>query len=409
MTYIYIIRYLYVSIDMDTGKSRLHLELCSDSTERSRRTWHEVARFWDAVVSLNMREYAAVISRARRNWGYRPLRVRKMATNVHVELARTRDSLSRKQSHVALLPHLVGTMTRAARVRFAMYCSVTVLLLPVFWIILFFRSPSVVQGISLGMATSFLFVTGRWDLLSYWLRYISIAMLFTSAIYRAEWWLCLLTFTFLLVMWRLVRRAARIAVVQMDFPMRGGAFYIAQGGATSLSNRHHQSRSQHFALDIVTLNWLGARARGIYPSRLEWYRVFGQHVYSPCAGVVVATRSDLPDLPPSQVDEIQLAGNHILIKEDRTGIYVGLAHLMKGSVTIKLGQHVKAGERVARVGNSGNTTEPHLHIHAKRGGNPQSMLDGEGVPICFRGRWLIRNSVFIIRDETSATSRPAIM
>ncbi|MGI9182408.1 MAG: hypothetical protein ACR2H9_18165 [Longimicrobiaceae bacterium] len=48
---------------------------------------------------------------------------------------------------------------------------------------------------------------------------------------------------------------------------------------------------------------------------------------------------------------------------------------------------------LGRVGNSGNTTQPHLHIHGERGGTATSILDGEGVPIRFDGHFLVRNSL----------------
>jgi murein DD-endopeptidase MepM/ murein hydrolase activator NlpD len=92
------------------------------------------------------------------------------------------------------------------------------------------------------------------------------------------------------------------------------------------------------------------------------------------------------------MDKKNVAGNHIVIRCDDSEVYVGLAHLMQGSVLVKAGDRVTVGQALARVGNSGNTSEPHLHIHAKRGGEPESMLD-EGVPMRFGGRWLIRNSV----------------
>lgn len=67
--------------------------------------------------------------------------------------------------------------------------------------------------------------------------------------------------------------------------------------------------------------------------------------------------------------------------------------LAQGSVLVRPGERVIVGQPRAQVGNSGNTTEPHLHIHAKRDGWPDSMLDGEGVATRFAGKWLIRNSI----------------
>jgi murein DD-endopeptidase MepM/ murein hydrolase activator NlpD len=65
-----------------------------------------------------------------------------------------------------------------------------------------------------------------------------------------------------------------------------------------------------------------------------------------------------------------------------------LAHLQHGSVAVATGDPVTVGDPIGRVGNSGNTTEPHLHIHAF---DPRT---GEGVPIRFDGGAPLRNRVF---------------
>jgi hypothetical protein len=76
------------------------------------------------------------------------------------------------------------------------------------------------------------------------------------------------------------------------------------------------------------------------------------------------------------------------------GVEVVLAHLRSGSVAVAEGERVTVGDVLGRVGNSGNTTQPHLHIHAERGGLPGEILDGQGVPITFGGRFLVRNALF---------------
>jgi hypothetical protein len=157
------------------------------------------------------------------------------------------------------------------------------------------------------------------------------------------------------------------------------------------NQRHHASPSQKYALDIVRLNGVGSRAAGVYPSRLDRYAIFGSGVCSPCAGVVAEVVGDLPDLEPGHMDRCNLAGNYVMIKHDDADISVILAHLMRNSLTVQPGDRVRAGQLLGKVGNSGNTSEPHLHIHAKRGGT--SVIDGVGVPIRFDGRWLARNSV----------------
>jgi len=95
------------------------------------------------------------------------------------------------------------------------------------------------------------------------------------------------------------------------------------------------------------------------------------------------------------------AGNYIMIRCANTDTFVGLVHLAQSSIGVRPGDVVTIGQPLAQVGNSGYTSEPHLHIHAKRG----SMLDGEGIAIRFDGEWLIRNSVV----RTAARNQHAII
>ncbi|MEZ7171746.1 M23 family metallopeptidase [Sporosarcina sp. OR05] len=62
-----------------------------------------------------------------------------------------------------------------------------------------------------------------------------------------------------------------------------------------------------------------------------------------------------------------------------------MAHMKEGSVAVAKGDTVTTGQLLGKVGNSGNTSEPHLHIHAE--------LDGKGVPLTFDGRFLVRNQL----------------
>jgi hypothetical protein len=183
-------------------------------------------------------------------------------------------------------------------------------------------------------------------------------------------------------------------VLEFEFPLHGGTFYVAQGGGFRLLNYHRKSsRSQRFAVDIVKLQRWGTRAAGIYPRRLEAYGIFGELVYSPCAGVVANTVNDLPELKPGETDRKNAAGNCVFLRADGSDVYVLLAHLLRGSVLVRPGDHVLAGQPLAKVGNSGNTSEPHLHIHAQCAGQRETDSEWEGVPMRFGGRWLVRNDL----------------
>ena len=69
-----------------------------------------------------------------------------------------------------------------------------------------------------------------------------------------------------------------------------------------------------------------------------------------------------------------------------------LAHIKKGSFKIKQGDAIAKGQPLAEVGNSGNTSEPHLHIHALLKNTGDYLFTGEGIPMTFNGRFLVQNS-----------------
>ena len=71
--------------------------------------------------------------------------------------------------------------------------------------------------------------------------------------------------------------------------------------------------------------------------------------------------------------------------------WIVLGHLQRGSVAVQAGQVMEPGHVLGRVGNRGNTGEPHLHVHAQRPGSTIAPLSGEPVPIRLGGRYLVRN------------------
>jgi murein DD-endopeptidase MepM/ murein hydrolase activator NlpD len=95
-------------------------------------------------------------------------------------------------------------------------------------------------------------------------------------------------------------------------------------------------------------------------------------------------------MTPPVADREHMAGNHVILECD--GIHVVLAHLRKGSTCVAAGDTVAAGALLGEVGNSGNTAEPHLHIHAQRPGTEAEPLSGDPLPIRLDGRSLARNA-----------------
>lgn len=79
-----------------------------------------------------------------------------------------------------------------------------------------------------------------------------------------------------------------------------------------------------------------------------------------------------------------LAGNHVILRSGHGGgaVFVALCHLRRGSIAVRPGQAVRIGERLADCGNSGNSTEPHLHLQAMSAPDPTS---ARAVPFTFPG------------------------
>lgn len=260
-----------------------------------------------------------------------------------------------------------------------------------------------------GAYVAYLYVAGSWAFLSYYLRYLwpLVFLAVTAASYRRlrgrlrprrsdlrrTWsdWLVAAVFATLLVA-SLPGYRYGDTPVELAFPLGEGRYYVGQGGNSPVVNYHNTHPSQKYALDIVALNAAGMRAAGLYPTDPGLYVIFGTPVYSPCDGTVTAAVDGLPDLKPPARDPEHIAGNHIIVRCG--GVNVVLAHLQQGSVAVEVGDRVSVGRFLARVGNSGNTTEPHLHVHAVRSDTPDS-IEGEAVPVLFDGRFPVRNSVFV--------------
>lgn len=175
--------------------------------------------------------------------------------------------------------------------------------------------------------------------------------------------------------------------IDLEMPLKDGIYYVGQGGANAQVNGHRSVLAQQYAMDILELNTFGVRASGITPKQLEKYHIYGEAIYSPCNGKVMEIRNTMEDLIPPDSDPVLPEGNFVSLTCDDFAeeIIVYLAHMQEGSVEVEPGMQVSPQDVIGKVGNSGNTTEPHLHIHAE--------LDGVGVPIHFHDRFTVRNSL----------------
>lgn len=188
--------------------------------------------------------------------------------------------------------------------------------------------------------------------------------------------------------------------LRLTFPLQNGTYHIGHGGSSKAVNHHFGVLAQKYALDILKVNQWGIRAKGLLPTDLNAYEIFGDKVFAPCAGEVTSVEADLVDNTPPQMDSKNLLGNHVTLFCQ--GYSVLLAHLKKGSVRVRVGDEVAIGAYLADVGNTGNTSEPHLHIHAVKGNHTtkeEIAKTAEGVPLLFDGKFLIRNDRVTYLEE----------
>lgn len=181
--------------------------------------------------------------------------------------------------------------------------------------------------------------------------------------------------------------------VDLMSPLRNNQYIVLNGGSSPFINGHFRVSPQNYALDIVGLNSLGMRASSFDGgSDLNDYVIYGDSVYSPCDGTVVIAVDEYDDLIPPTTDTEHLAGNHILIECD--GVEILLAHLKNGTLVVSEGDAVTTDSLLGQVGNTGNTSEPHLHMHVESGGEPRTILNGLAVPFTFNSQFLVRGDKF---------------
>jgi hypothetical protein len=185
------------------------------------------------------------------------------------------------------------------------------------------------------------------------------------------------------------------APVVLGPPLRGGLWFAHNGpGAhraahwgSVLVQPGRMTIPQRYAIDFIGLDAAGRAVRRDVEgsSNSDWVG-FGAEVLAVGDGTVREVRDGVADWtplyePPAPAGVgLQFAGGNYVVLELAGRRFVHYAHLQKGSVSVRPGQRVRRGERLGRLGNSGNTNGPHLHFNVL---DSASMEEGEGVPFAF--------------------------
>lgn len=156
-----------------------------------------------------------------------------------------------------------------------------------------------------------------------------------------------------------------------------GHWYVVWGGHDIAQNYHAATPGQRFAYDLLKV--VGDSSHRGDGQALEDYYCWNEKILAPADGTVLEAVDGLPDQAIGTRNTKAIAGNHVML-DLGNGEYAMLAHLRQGSVAVKAGQRVVAGQELGRCGNSGNTSEPHLHFHLQ---DAPEFGQGNGLPAFF--------------------------
>ena len=197
------------------------------------------------------------------------------------------------------------------------------------------------------------------------------------------------------------------AEVLLSLPFEG-RWLVQNSPARRVPSHGTDVLGERYAIDFVHVDDRGRTAR-----RRDWrtalatepadrFSAFGRPILAPADGVVVAAhdgeidhearRSPLALVPYAlgQRDRLRegvnaIAGNHLLLRLDGgqrgAGPFAGLVHLRAGSLRVGVGDTVRTGQQIAECGNSGNSTQPHLHLQVM---DSADLSVARGLPMAFR-------------------------
>jgi len=174
-------------------------------------------------------------------------------------------------------------------------------------------------------------------------------------------------------------------------------WFVLWGGDNKENNEYHYKvLNQKYAFDFVVIDGNNTTYRGEGKNNEDYY-AFGKEIVAPANGVIVNIINNIQDNIPGSVNDKDIAGNVVIIKHTEDEFSV-LAHLKQNSILVKVRDKVNQGQILGLCGNSGNSTEPHLHYHLQ---DSEDIYGGEGIKCYFQS--------INIRDKKSENEYSPVM
>ena len=217
----------------------------------------------------------------------------------------------------------------------------------------------------------------------------------------------------------------------VEFPLRG-EWLSPNTPGTKIPSHGTDQLGTRYAYDFIQVDW----ERTGYPSYrvsflkylilgvpLNEYYCWGQEIYAPCDGIVVQAEDGYKERTRTNLfsdmfnayknvhyfdpkkDDIQLVAGNYIIMECDNNVYVAIVHLQTGSIKVSVGQSVKKGEVIGRVGHSGNSFAPHLHFQLM---DSSDIATANGLPCAFEQYEVFQNGEWQIVVNGIPTNKDRI-
>ena len=178
-------------------------------------------------------------------------------------------------------------------------------------------------------------------------------------------------------------KSSQCSNVEYRLPF-SGEWTVINGGLEK-KYCHLGGPTQRYAYDFLMMDELGKTYGGENPANVSSYICYGKEVLAPADGTVVEIGTNCEDgkiMLPGDMEATakDIRGNYVLIKHAKKE-YGFIGHLQPQSICVTLGEKVQAGQVIAKCGNTGNSSEPHVHFHVQDGTN---FFTSAGLPICFK-------------------------
>ncbi len=174
--------------------------------------------------------------------------------------------------------------------------------------------------------------------------------------------------------------------VSIGLPVKGGLWYMCDGPSPQNSHRNHTTAlkarydslqdgyklgysNQRFAIDFEKVGENGLLYKNNGNKNIDHF-CYKENVYAVADGIVIGIVDSLPDMPnPPLVEEFEnptdFTGN-LILQDIGNGIMASYAHLLALNIKVSVGDTLKKGDLIGKIGSSGNSTMPHLHFHLSK-------------------------------------------